>query len=112
MPGPVPDPDFVRQVLVRGDTWCLEVEIVDSNPALWDWGCQWRTEPSSPDVFAEADVDLSHAVDGYVTFTIGADVTGEITPPAVYYWDVHRIQGGVVETVVAGRTDIAWDVTR
>lgn len=112
MPGPVPDPDYVRQELARGDTWTLEVEFPGNDLSGWTWACQWRVHPSSEDVFATASVDTSQADEGLVTFTVAASVTAEIEPPATYHWDVNRTASGVVETVVAGRVEVYWDVTR
>lgn len=109
MPGPVPDPDFVRQVLVKGDTWQLDVEFPNTDLSGWEWSCDWKAAFDAEDVFAEATVDTSQAEDGLISFTVDSATTATIDPPTSYYWRVRRvIDPDPVESVVAGRVDVDW----
>lgn len=104
---------FLRQKLKRGDTWILEVVFDDGQDvSAWTWSCQWRTSPSASTAFTTATVDASLASTGKVTLTVPASVTGTVTPPVSYYFDVQRTASGVVETVASGKVDVDWDVTR
>lgn len=101
--------------IVQGDTYVHEIRLRSNNNTVINvttstFSGQIRKSGASNTVIANFTVDSSNAANGNITFTLSSNTTNSIKK-GLYFYDFQQVTGGVTVTVLAGRANVAKDIT-